>query len=349
MNQFNTVWLPLLYNCNNKCRWCYAPSEKIVSSDKILNDKKEKDFVGLISDLGVKKVIFIGGEPSIYPNLERVIGRVYEKGISPAIVTNGRKFSDKNFIKKLMDAGLRSATISIEGSNSEIHDYTTQVKGSFYQAIQGLENALELGLPLSTETTMSKDNKDDLENMVEFLENYDLSHRLFNICGPCLSDLTNSNYILTLSEGSKLFEKVYKKAKKKNLRLVTPVPICNFDQDIYKEMVNNKAISHGCHLLFGFNFVLDPNGDILPCVHFSNFPIFNVYENGKIIKTEEFLERYNNPDNTNQLFRNELKRYPSEKCLEGECWNPCTGGCSIFWLRDNPKVEIKGIKLTQNA
>jgi len=170
-----------------------------------------------------------------------------------------------------------------------------------------------------------------------------LSYRLFNICGPCVSNLEDSTYTIPLSKGAKLFERVYKFAKRKNVRLVTPVPICNFGEDLYKDMKKNKAISHGCHILFGTNFVLDANGDILPCVHFSNYPIFNVYENKKIISPKKFRDLWENPQEVNQKFRQILRKYPSQKCSDGNCWNPCTGGCSVFWLKYNPEEEIRGL------
>jgi radical SAM protein with 4Fe4S-binding SPASM domain len=109
-------------------------------------------------------------------------------------------------------------------------------------------------------------------------------------------------------------------------------------------MSKNQALSYGCHILFGFNFVLDPNGDVLPCVHFSNYPIFNVYENGKVMSADRFREKYNNPNGENQRFRKELRRYPSEKCKNDGCWGPCTGGCSVFWLKYDPSKEIKGLQ-----
>ncbi|MCX6749227.1 MAG: radical SAM protein [Candidatus Pacearchaeota archaeon] len=344
MVDFHTVWFPVHYACNNQCKWCYVPQNIVAERNKTLTDQKEQTFLELVTDLGVKKVILIGGEPTIYPDLERFLYRIKEKRLHPALVTNGRRFSDKEFVKRLIDAGLKSVTFSLEGSTPEVHDRATQVHGSFYESVQGMKNALEYGLSVSTETTMSRENQGDLENIVDFLENFGLSHRLFNICGPCLSDLAESNSALTPHEGAKLFEKVYKRAKKKNVRLVTPVPICSFEQELYQDMRNNHAISHGCHILFGFNFVLDPNGDVLPCVHFTNYPLFNIFKDGKVISAEEFRTRYEDKEGTNQQFRKAIRRYPSLKCIEGNCWNPCVGGCPVFWLKYDAEKEIKGIK-----
>ncbi len=341
---FHTVWFPLHYSCNNRCNWCYVPQNLTANREKTFTDEKEVDFLGLVSDLGVKRIILIGGEPSIYQGIERFIKRISDKGISPAIVTNGRKFADRSFLKRLIDAGLKSATFSIEGSTPEIHDGTTQIKGSFDELMHGVENSLEYGLPTSTETTMSRENQGDLENIVDFLEGFELSNRLFNVCGPYLGDISGSDFALTLNEGAMFFERVYKRAKKKNVRLVTPVPICSFDQKLYSEMRVNRAISHACHILFGFNFVLDPNGDVLPCVHFTDYPIFNVLEEEGVINAEEFLRRYEDEEGTNVKFRKSLRRYPSLKCKEEDCWNPCVGGCPVFWLKYDAKKEIKGME-----
>ena len=344
MTEFNTVWFPLQYECNNKCSWCYAPSEITSSREKRFDDKKENEFIDLIDGLGVKKVILIGGEPSIYPNLERVISGISKKGIRASMVTNGRKLSNYDFVQRVGDAGLTSLTVSIEGSLPKVHDSITNVFGSFYQTLRGIDNSIKYGFPTCTETTMCNENENDLENIVDLLEDRDLSHRLFNICGPCVGNLEDSTYTIPLSKGAKLFERVYNSARRKNVRLVTPVPVCSFENSLYEEMKNNKAISHGCHILFGTNFVLDANGDVLPCVHFSNYPIFNVYENGKVMYPERFRDLWENPKETNQQFRKVLRRYPSYKCSEGDCWDPCTGGCSVFWLKYNPEEEIKGMK-----
>ena len=343
MTEFNTVWFPLQYECNNSCIWCYAPSEITSSKEKRFDDRKEDEFIDLVHGLNTKKIILIGGEPSIYPDLERVIRKISDKGIRASMVTNGRRLSDYSFVQRIGDSGLTSLTVSIEGSNSQIHDSITNVKGSFYQTLNGIDNSIKYGFPTCTETTICKENEKDLENIVGLLGGKDLSRRLFNICGPCVSNLEDSTYTIPLSEGAKMFERVYQSAKNKNVRLITPVPICNFNQELYQEMKQNKAISHGCHILFGTNFVLDANGDILPCVHFSNYPIFNVYQSGEIILPERFRQLWENSEETNQKFRKLLRKYPSQKCSEGDCWDPCTGGCSVFWLKYNPEKEIKGL------
>ncbi len=137
INSFDLAWLSVTYACNSKCQWCYASSntyEKM--KGKALSKERIPGIINLISDLKIPRVILIGGEPTVYPHLEDTVRALNDKGILPNLVTNGRKFKDKDFTKRLFNAGLRSAGFSIEGSCAETHDATTQVKGSFAEAVQ---------------------------------------------------------------------------------------------------------------------------------------------------------------------------------------------------------------------
>jgi len=342
IDKIPTVWLPITYRCNNRCTWCYAQNEFL--KDRDLSDENENLFLDFLSNLNVRKIVLIGGEPTLYENIFRLISEANKKEIVVGMVSNGRKLANYDFCKELKNSGLYSVTVSLEGSKEEIHDKITGVNGSFNQSLKGLENAIEEGIHSSTETVMSRENERDLENIISLVEQYNLKQSAFSICGPCISDVENSDFSLTLNEGAKMFEKVFRKAKyKERIKLITSSTVCSFDQELYQEMKKNKAVSKGCHILTGSRFVLEPNGDILPCVHFAGLPIFNIFKGEKIISSQEFLEKYNSPKGPNQEFRKLLRKYPSTKCKDNECWGEqCAGGCPIFWSKYDPVEEIKG-------
>ena len=89
--------------------------------------------------------------------------------------------------------------------------------------------------------------------------------------------------------------------------------------------------------------MIDYNGDILPCTHFVGFPLLNIFENGPEISKEEFISQYNNPKSTPYKFRESMNKYPSDKCNDTNCDEPCGGGCPLFWIRFDPSKEIKGM------
>ena len=54
MTEFGTVWFPLQYECNNRCSWCYAPSE--------ITSSKEKRFENVKNSFDIKNPEKIKGK-----------------------------------------------------------------------------------------------------------------------------------------------------------------------------------------------------------------------------------------------------------------------------------------------
>jgi radical SAM protein with 4Fe4S-binding SPASM domain len=340
--KFNTNWLTLTYTCNNHCIWCYAAPDS--APLEFLDERYEKGIVDLLSSLKIKRTILIGGEPTLYPNLARIIKRIKEEEIDCGIVSNGRLFSDINFTKELKKSGLSSITFSIEGYNSESHDLITRTKGSFNQLVQGLENALSEGFYTSTNTVIDSSNSKDLEKIVDLVSNK-VKVMTFNIRGVCISKKEGDTQILPLRESILAFQKTFQYAKSKEIktRLVIPVPLCLFDSSYLEELKKERIVSGGpCQLTHGNNFVIDYNGDILPCTHLIDYPLFNIFIREEVMNGSDFRERYLNPNETPAIFRSQMRKYPSKKCDDGHCKESCSGGCPLLWTLFDPEKEIKG-------
>jgi len=74
INSFNLAWLSLTYNCNNRCVWCYSASNDCESvRNKILDSEMEDGIINLLTSLGIQRVTLIGGEPTLYSNLEKLV------------------------------------------------------------------------------------------------------------------------------------------------------------------------------------------------------------------------------------------------------------------------------------
>ena len=340
-NKFNLAWICLLYRCNSRCEWCYAGSNHYEEmKDKVLPLEKQDGIINLLNELSVPRLTLIGGEPTLYPSLNKIIRKITNKGMKVGMVTNGRKFNDKNFVRELKESGLEYATISIEGSNEDIHDKTTQVKGSFYQAINGIKNAREVGLKVSTNTVISSSNINDLENIVATLSDKGIENISFNVCGISITEeRNNQDYVVPLYLAAKAFEKAHKKAKEVGAqsKLVTPLPRCDFNE--LGSLKEDKAVPGGpCQIITGKNFIIDYNGDVLPCTHFGGYSLFNINKGEKIMSSQEFIEAFNGIF-ANE-FRKEASKHPSIKC-EG-CKENCAGGCPIYWLKLDPEKEIRG-------
>lgn len=338
---FSTAWLALTYNCNNKCNWCYANSNNL-KDRQIFPEQYEDKTIGLVSSLGIKRVILIGGEPTIYPNISTIINKISNSGMSVGLVSNGRKFSDYTFAKELRDSGLRAMSISLGSYCSEIQDKITGVGGGFNQTMAGLENASSIGLRVSSNTVISRNNLGDLERIVDIL-NGRVESMTWNFCGVCLSEDSNNEPVLSPRETAKAIQRVYDYTKKRDIRikLVTPMPFCVFDKDYLEIFKKEEVISGGpCQLAHGKNFVIEYNGNIIPCTHFTGLPMMNIFKNERVISKEEFIEQYFNSEGLPDTFRRKISRFPSQECEDGSCQEPCTGGCPLIYKLFKPEEVI---------
>ena len=64
----------------------------------------------------------------------------------------------EDYINKLIDAGLKSAQISLEGGTAEVHDNLTQVKGSFEKTVNAVKLFLKTDVHVHTNTTLNQLN-----------------------------------------------------------------------------------------------------------------------------------------------------------------------------------------------
>jgi len=340
--RFGTAWIALTYDCNNRCRWCYADANNS-HNRKDISHEYLSDIVDFLKKLGVKKTVLIGGEPTVYPFVKDVSRELSEKYLGFGMVSNGRRFSNIDFAQSMRSSGLRYVTISFCGSDAQSHDELTQIGGSFDQAINGLRNASSAGISVSTNLVINRATIGQLEEFVDNFAKEPIESMGFNICGPCVKDDANNDYLISPKEGAMAFERIFYYSKKRSIKskLVTPTPLCFFSEDFRSLPEFRKIVSSGpCQMATGRNFVIDSNLDIVPCTHLTGFPMFSLLNsNGAIITPEEFISKMQDPNGDARKLRDKMNHYPSIKCNDCSS-NNCSGGCPLYWINSNPEVEI---------
>jgi MoaA/NifB/PqqE/SkfB family radical SAM enzyme len=135
------VIVNLTYKCNNFCTFCAVGNRLHENGDYDFHQDVLKQY----REKGVDLVDFDGGEPTIYPNLLRLID--YAKGLGYQqinITTNGRILAYPHIAKKILNSGLTSLLVSLHGPNAEVHEEQVQAKGAFRQTIKGIQNVVKM-------------------------------------------------------------------------------------------------------------------------------------------------------------------------------------------------------------
>ena len=152
--------------CNSNCIFCFSEKEltKKHLPINIINKNLQKYF-----DLGYTILVLSGGEPTIHPNFIEIISSAKSIGYENIkIITNGRMFAYKKFLKKTINAGLDEATISLHSHIPKIQDYLSNTKGSFGQAITGIKNCIDSKLDIKINIVVNKHNLKTLKKSIAF-------------------------------------------------------------------------------------------------------------------------------------------------------------------------------------
>lgn len=160
------VFLEVSRKCNLRCKHCLNNS-----GTNMLNEMSQEELKKVVNDLalcGVQEIRFTGGEPLLYKGIYELLKLSSDKGIYTVIGTNGTLIT-KEVAKKLKDAGLMKAVISIDGF-SKMNDFI-RGEGNYDKAMHGLENLMEQGIDVRVNSVLMKSNMDDVINLAKEMHN----------------------------------------------------------------------------------------------------------------------------------------------------------------------------------
>jgi MoaA/NifB/PqqE/SkfB family radical SAM enzyme len=169
-------------SCNNNCKFCVRHRKNISVRDKntarvirnLLDAKRE-----------CQGVVFTGGECSIRKDIFELIAFARRLGYEKIqIQTNGRMFSYMELCRRAIEAGATEFEIAIHGHIAQLHDYLTSGEGSFYQTVQAIKNLRELGMPVFTNTVITKPNYRHLAQIAQLLVELGVSQFQFAFVHP---------------------------------------------------------------------------------------------------------------------------------------------------------------------
>lgn len=126
----------ITYGCNSNCIFCY--SHNTWHNSEPHNEMSVEQFFRYLNGKGLSaydRVIVNGGEPLMHTDIEKVLNGLIPYGCEVLVYTNGRLVTNYNL------SGLNKNfrfIIPIHGYE-EIHDSITRVKGSYKEALEGLE------------------------------------------------------------------------------------------------------------------------------------------------------------------------------------------------------------------
>lgn len=302
--------IAVTYRCNLKCEFCYVGDKDY---PELGTCDLKKILFKIYYEAKVPSVSFTGGEPLLRNDIIPLVEYATRIGLWTNLITNGTLLDDA-MVKYLKKAGLCSTQVSLEGHNSEIHNQITKISGSFEATIRGIKILQDYGIPVHTNTTVSKSNLKFLKEILLLIKEMGLSRLSMNLLIPCGSAENKKHLWVPYSEIGDYILEIKHLAERENIKFLwySPLPMCEFNPIAYG--FGNKS----CAAITGL-LSIDPMGNVLPCSSWRE-PV------GSLLKND-FKEIWESP----MLSYFKYADYAPEQCHECLQFKVCKGACPIFW------------------
>ncbi len=147
--------------CNLACKHCRA-NAKETSDPNELTTHEVKRLVDQIAAFSQPIFIISGGEPLMRRDIFEIAAYATHKGLRVAMSPNGTLVNPEN-IAQMKTAGIKRISISLDGSSAERHNDIRVVPSAYHDTVRGMTYCLEEHMPFQVNTTVMRQNFDDLE------------------------------------------------------------------------------------------------------------------------------------------------------------------------------------------
>lgn len=176
----SNLFFHLLTKCNLSCRHCYInPAQH---GDNTLSMETIKKWLHLFSEKCENiNVIFLGGEPTLHPDLSLAVKEARGLGFkSITIDTNGYLFHD--ILNKVTPDEVDFISFSLDGATAATND-AIRGEGCRHQVEKGVKQAVAAGFSTSMIYTVSGDNIHELSQMPALIKGWGLERFFIQVIG----------------------------------------------------------------------------------------------------------------------------------------------------------------------
>lgn len=158
------VLLEMTHRCPLQCGYCSNPVEMERASNELTTDEWKKVLTEL-AEIGVLQVHFSGGEPTVRKDLVELVKHATDAGLYTNLITSAVLFTREK-LAALADAGLAHIQISFQANDASLANRIAGFKGH-EKKLEAARWARELGLPLTVNAVMHRQNLEQLPQMID--------------------------------------------------------------------------------------------------------------------------------------------------------------------------------------
>ncbi len=256
----SNVFFHILTGCNLRCRHCYI--NKGQHGDAMVSPADMEAWLTLFSKRSPSaQVIFLGGEPTLHPELPFAVKTAKRLGYASVTVdTNGYLFHD--FLSKVTPEDLDFLSFSLDGATRSMND-SIRGDGCYDTCLAGIRKAVERGFNTSLIYTVSHMNFHELEKMPPLLSRLGIREFFIQVIGirGKSAETGGKNLQLTRDTWMKTVPKVAETVAASGIGVTYPKVFLD-EGDVFE-----------CAGCVADNYFIFPNGRVYRCPLCEDYPI----------------------------------------------------------------------------
>ncbi|HAO42327.1 MAG TPA: pyrroloquinoline quinone biosynthesis protein PqqE [Afipia sp.] len=165
------VLAELTHRCPLQCPYCSNPVELERGSAELSTEEWKRVLSELVA-IGVLQIHFSGGEPTARKDLVELVQHATDVGLYTNLITSAVLLT-KDKLAALADAGLCHVQISFQGSERGTADRVAGLRDAHAKKIEVAGWTRELGLPLTVNAVMHRQNLFQLADIIQMAVDLD--------------------------------------------------------------------------------------------------------------------------------------------------------------------------------
>lgn len=272
------IFFHILTQCNLKCKHCYINREQ--HGEQKLSIETIQAWLEVFARKNkTANVIFLGGEPTMHPDLPAAVKSAKKIGYSSITVdTNGYLFND--ILSKVAPHEIDYFSFSLDGATRKTND---MIRGheSYDKCIAGIRKAVQAGFSTSLIYTVSTLNIHELDKMPLLLKDLGVNRFFIQVIGLRGESVKTGQEKLQVSRSQwlKIIPDVAQKIAGLGITVSYPKVFLSSDE-IFE-----------CAGIVAENYFIFPNGRVYRCPLCEDFPLHSMaIQNDMLIKTPKINE-----------------------------------------------------------
>ena len=165
---FIAIW-EVTQACDLACVHCRASAQPDRHPMELSTDEG-KGLIDQIAALKVPVFVLTGGDPIKRPDLFELIDYARSVDVRVSLTPSATPLLTRDTVVRLKEAGLARLAVSMDGASAETHDAFRGMSGSFARTLDAVRWANEAGLPVQINTTFSRRNISEIDDIVALME-----------------------------------------------------------------------------------------------------------------------------------------------------------------------------------